>query len=282
MVAYAGKERHGKKVRRIHPVSFGCTGTPGRMWRQGMAAAASVYGLSAAGTVHSGFDGASWCPGGLEWLRDIASSAEGHLGPFHVNHIVSFCFGREHEEERLEAMGLVYEGDAEGCASLLERMAQEGAAKPEQAHAAARYLRNHAGSIGVPGPSLGTMEAENQHVYKSRMASVPCAWSEQGASDMARHTLEAGIGTAHTAPLSGGAQERQAEGQAEEEGGVHPSLWPRGPVCGSIRSEGLRIPCARLRRGDGGRSEVQVRMLAGTYRRISPQQDYAVWRLRWR
>lgn len=37
-----------------------------------------------------------------------------------------------------------------------------------------------------PAPSLGTMESENQHVYKSRMAGVPCAWSMQGASDMAR------------------------------------------------------------------------------------------------
>jgi hypothetical protein len=42
MVAYAGKERHGKKVQRIHPVSFGCTGTPDRMWRQGIAAAARM------------------------------------------------------------------------------------------------------------------------------------------------------------------------------------------------------------------------------------------------
>lgn len=81
MVACAGKERHGKKVRRIHPVSFGCTGTPDRMWRQGIAAAASVYDHSAVGTVNSGFDGAPWCSGGLEWLRDIAPSAEGHPGP---------------------------------------------------------------------------------------------------------------------------------------------------------------------------------------------------------
>ena len=29
------------------------------------------------------------------------------------------------------------------------------------------------------------MESENQHVYKSRMAGVPSAWSMQGASDMA-------------------------------------------------------------------------------------------------
>ena len=36
------------------------------------------------------------------------------------------------------------------------------------------------------GPSLGTMESENQHLYGVRMDSFPCAWSIQGASDMAR------------------------------------------------------------------------------------------------
>lgn len=236
MVACAGKERHGKKVRRIHPVSFGCTGTPDRMWRQGIAAAASVYDLSAVGTVHSGFDGASWCSGGLEWLRDIASSAKGHLDPFHVNRIVSFCFGREHEEERLEAMKLVYEGDAEGCASLLERMAQEGAAKPEQAHAGARYLRNHAGSIGVPGPSLGTMEAENQHVYKSKMASVPCAWSEQGASDMARIRSRQASGRPipHLSPEERRSARRRDRRKRKEE-----SILPSGPAAScAVASEG--------------------------------------------
>lgn len=34
--------------------------------------------------------------------------------------------------------------------------------------------------------SLGTMEAEQQHVYGARMDSVPCGWSERGADAMAR------------------------------------------------------------------------------------------------
>ena len=40
--------------------------------------------------------------------------------------------------------------------------------------------------IAAEGPSLGTMESENQHVYGVRMDSFPCAWSVRGASDMAR------------------------------------------------------------------------------------------------
>jgi len=33
---------------------------------------------------------------------------------------------------------------------------------------------------------MGTMEAEQQHTYKVRMASFPCAWSLAGADAMAR------------------------------------------------------------------------------------------------
>ena len=52
--------------------------------------------------------------------------------------------------------------------------------------AVAAYLRAHAPEIGVPGPSLGTMEPENQHVYQSRLSSVPCAWTRRGADSIAR------------------------------------------------------------------------------------------------
>ena len=186
MTAYRGKERHGRKNLRLDPVSFGCAGTPDELWRQGIAAVGSVYRLDAVEEVHSGFDGASWCSGGLGWLGAIGCDAVGHMDPFHVDRAVSACFGREHEEERPQAMRLIYGGDAEGCAGLLERMAGEGTAKADIAPGVIRYLRSHADRIGVPGPSLGTMESENQHVYKSRMAGVPCAWSMQGASDMAR------------------------------------------------------------------------------------------------
>lgn len=33
---------------------------------------------------------------------------------------------------------------------------------------------------------MGTMEAEQEHMYKVRMASFPCAWSVAGADAMAR------------------------------------------------------------------------------------------------
>ena len=61
-----------------------------------------------------------------------------------------------------------------------------GIAREKQADRAIGYLRNNIELIAVEGPSLGTMESENQHLYGARMDSVPCAWSRPGASAMAR------------------------------------------------------------------------------------------------
>lgn len=61
----------------------------------------------------------------------------------------------------------------------------------------AAYLRRHAAEIGG-GPSMGTMEAEQQHMYKVRMGSFPCAWSPEGADAMAR--LRSWLGSGFALP----------------------------------------------------------------------------------
>lgn len=190
MAAYAGKERAGargtaKKARRVSPVSFGCVGTPSEMWTEGIAAVGSACDVTKARRVHSGFDGAGWCSGGAPYMR-FAEEVVGHLDPFHVNRAMAACFDADHGNERHEAMLEVYDGDAEGCAATLEGMVDAGAARAAAVGRVAPYLRAHASEIGAPGPSLGTMESENQHVHESRMASVPCAWTREGANSMAR------------------------------------------------------------------------------------------------
>lgn len=72
----------------------------------------------------------------------------------------------------------------EACADLIDEMLGDGTAR-EGSGAVVAYLRRHAAEIGG-GPSMGTVEAEQQHTYKSRMASVPMAWSREGADAMAR------------------------------------------------------------------------------------------------
>lgn len=143
--------------------------------------------------------------------------------------------------------------------TLLERMAQEGAAKPEQAHAAARYLRNHAASIGVLGPSLGTVEAENQHACKSRMASVPCAWSEQGASDMARIRSRQASGRPipHLSPEERRSAKRRGRRKRKEE-----SILPSGPAAScaaASEGKGYEYPV----RGSVGAMGAEVRYRSG-------------------
>lgn len=61
----------------------------------------------------------------------------------------------------------------------------------------AAYLRRHAAEIGG-GPSMGTMEAEQQHMYKVRMGSFPCAWSPAGADAMVR--LRSWLGSGFALP----------------------------------------------------------------------------------
>lgn len=83
-------------------------------------------------------------------------------------------------------MQCIWFGRAEDAAELLEAYAETGVARGGGAGRVAAYLRNNAEHIRSCPPSLGTMEAENEHLYASRMKSVPCGWSARGASDMAR------------------------------------------------------------------------------------------------
>ena len=185
LVAYAGKRERGRKRERVDPVRFGCVARPSAFWSQGMAAVATRFDLAKMRSCDFGFDGEAAYRAGAAWLPARVRTA-GHLDPFHVNRAVAACFGETGAKEKYQVMECLYAGDVEDAAELLEEYGRTGAARAKAAPAVARYLRNNAEFIGVAGPSLGTMEAEQEHIYKSRMASVPCAWSVEGASDMAR------------------------------------------------------------------------------------------------
>lgn len=78
------------------------------------------------------------------------------------------------------------DGDTAGAVCLLGACADPGIARKSRADAVVAYLEGNAEAIAVEGPSFGTMESENQHLYGARMDALPCAWSLTGASDMAR------------------------------------------------------------------------------------------------
>ena len=185
LVAYGEKVVDGKKVRRANAVHHGCIASPDSFWTQGIAAIGTRFDLGKVEVCHMGTDGEGWCERGTEFFPARVRST-GHLDPFHVNRAVLSCFAKEDQKGAWHVLDVLNDGDKEEACILLEAMRDFGIAREKQTTKVVGYLRNNIDLIAVEGPSLGTMESENQHLYGARMDSVPCAWSRPGASAMAR------------------------------------------------------------------------------------------------
>ena len=183
MVAYAGKVEDGGRTLRARAVRHGCVGPVRSFWEESTAAVGTRFDLSKVERVHMGSDGEACYLGGF--LR-IGADRDANIDPFHVNRKVMSCFGPDAREISNNILGMVIDGYAAEAADCVEMAGAMGLANrcwPEVAD----YLRNNAECIYRPGAaSLGTMEAEQQHVYGARMDSVPCGWSVRGADAMAR------------------------------------------------------------------------------------------------
>lgn len=179
--AYAGKTERGGKVRRVGVARHACVAAPGVFAREAVAAVGRDYDLSKVKRVHVGSDGEPWCKGIGSFMPK--AEAVGHLDPFHVNRAVSSCFPGAGPSA---VLGCVWGGEKEAAPKILAAAAELGLARPKRTAEVVAYLENNMEAIANEGPSLGTMESENQHVYGVRMDSFPCAWSVRGASDMAR------------------------------------------------------------------------------------------------
>ncbi len=182
MVAYEGKEPRGRKAARVAPFHHALVGGAGELWSQGVAAMGRRWDLSKLESVHLGGDGEPWCAALGAWLPRAAVVF--HLDPFHVNRAILAALPDKRLAGRL--VGLVRDGGKEAAVALLRGCLAVGLARPRAGAAAAGYLEGNMGSVAVAGPSLGTMESDNQHLYGARMDSVPCGWSRAGACDMGR------------------------------------------------------------------------------------------------
>lgn len=179
--AYAGKTERGGKIRRVGVARHACVAAPGVFAREAVAAVGRDYDLSKVKRVHVGSDGEPWCKGIGSFMPK--AEAVGHLDPFHVNRAVSSCFPGAGPSA---VLGCVWGGEKEAAPKILAAAAELGLARPKRTAEVVAYLENNMEAIANEGPSLGTMESENPHVYGVRMDSFPCAWSVRGASDMAR------------------------------------------------------------------------------------------------
>ena len=183
MVAYAGKDEQNRRTERIRPVRFGCISSPKGFWTQGIAAIGTRFDLSKIELCHTGFDGEAQYKAAGRYLR-ANTVIDGNLDSFHINRYIAACFKDKSDAYR-QVMDCIWLGQAIDAADLLEEYEDLGIANACSKRVAA-YLRNNVEFIKCGSISLGTMEAEQEHLYKSRLASVPCAWSTDGANNMAR------------------------------------------------------------------------------------------------
>lgn len=214
LVAYAGKEVRGGKTRRSRPVRHGCVGSPAGFWREGVAAVGTRFDLSKVRKCHLGCDGEAMYGAGGAFLP---CETDRHVDPFHVNRAVLSCLGAENRELAVQVLNVAMDGDAAAAAALLDVCAENGIGG-EAVPRVAAFLRNNAADIYGGGPSLGTMEAEQQHVYGCRMDSVPCAWSRAGADAMARIRSRVCSGRALPRPTRAGSvtPKRRRRSEARE------------------------------------------------------------------
>lgn len=188
VVAYAGKE----EGRGVEPVRLGCVGeAPGDFRGRAVAQVGSRFDLARVERVRLGTDGETQYVNGAASMpfADVA----GFIDPFHVFRAVGRC-APSPDGSRLVSV-LRSEG-ADACTGAIEAMVGAGTAA-SGAEGVAAYLRRHAAEIGG-GPSMGAMEAEQQHMCKVRMGSFPCAWSPAGADAMAR--LRSWLGSGFALP----------------------------------------------------------------------------------
>ena len=214
VVAYAGKE----EGRRLEPVRLGCVGeAPGDFWEQAVAQVGSRFDLAAVERVRLGTDGEAQYVNGAASMpfADVA----GFIDPFHVFWAVGRCApvarrvaaGRRPEVGKGGGVRRRHRGDGRGRGGGVRRHGGRPA-----------YLRRHAAEIGG-GPSMGTMEAEQQHMYKVRMGSFPCAWSPEGADAMARLRSWLGSGSAFLpAPASRSSPRDAGSGGSADSRGTLP------------------------------------------------------------
>ena len=182
MCAYAGKEAESGKVKRRGTVHHALVGRASELWSEGVATVGKKYDLAKIERVHLGADGERWCRDAGRFLPNAEVTF--HLDPFHINRAIIGCFA----DAKLawSVIDALSDGDTAGAVCLLGACADLDIARKSRADAVVAYLEGNAEAIAVEGPSLGTMESENQHLYGARMDALPCAWSLTGASDMAR------------------------------------------------------------------------------------------------
>ncbi len=183
MVAYSGKTE-GDRLERIDACRFGCVGSKDEFWTEAFSALAENFDVTKIKKVHLGFDGEAKYKQAEKYFL-VNAEFDGNLDPFHLNRAVKACFS-DKTDGYSQVMSCLWYKNPTDAADMLKSYSELGEADSKKAEIVANYILNNADFIRKTDFTLGTMECEQEHMYKSRFAGVPRAWSVAGVDAIAR------------------------------------------------------------------------------------------------
>ncbi len=178
---YAGKNERRERLGCAH---FALDAPPVYFWPLFNAKIASLYDTEVIREVYSSADAAGWCKNHDLDVIAAASSATHHLDRFHINREIRRTFGGM-TNKAAHFIKLAYKKKAKKMMRDLQLVINHVKDKEKYLNLQT-YLINNLDLIKAgPGPSMGTMEGTNAHVYAARMKVWGGAWSKKGAACMA-------------------------------------------------------------------------------------------------
>lgn len=195
-VAYAGKDKKGCRGGAVH---FSLDARPAYFWPMLSARIGSVYDLSDVAQVYSSADAAGWCKNmGLD-IGLAAKDCVHHLDRFHINREIRRAFGGR-TARASHFISLVSSGRTKRLVRDLQLVINHATDKSRYLALQSYLISNMELIEKGPGPSMGTMEGTNAHVYAARMKVWGGAWSRTGAAAMAAVRAQIASGLPLIAP----------------------------------------------------------------------------------
>lgn len=179
-VVYAGKDSRKRRGGVIH---F-CSNEPAsHFWPLLNASIGSVYDVKDIERLHISSDAAGWCRS-----NDLLPGVSGkdkthHLDRFHLNRGIRRTFGNTKAASHF--IRLTYKRRTKRLMRDLQLVINKAKDKLRYLELQ-RYLTSSIELIKQgSGPSMGTMEGTNAHVYAARLKARACSWSRHGAYSIA-------------------------------------------------------------------------------------------------
>jgi hypothetical protein len=179
-VVYAGKDAQGHRGGVVH---FAADEPPAYFWPLLNAKITSVYDIQDVEHLFTSSDAAGWCSKNGVDVGLPEKSQSHHLCRYHLNREIRRAFG--FGDGASHFIGLAYKRRTKRLKRDLQKVIEHAIDKERYVKLQSFLLSNIELIEAGAGPSMGTMEGTNAHVYAARMKVWPGAWSRRGAEAMA-------------------------------------------------------------------------------------------------